>query len=203
MAGCVVLTGRAKDTIVLSNGCAAVVRLAAALGVRRAPAPRRAALRRAGAVPSCRLTACRWFHLPACSENVEPQPLEDLLCASPWIKFAGAALGGCWGALVDGLANGLAESCAAGWLQGSQAAWLRCSHTASRTVPSPLYAVLVGEDHRALGALIVPNAEALEELAAARGERQAGGCAPQGCLPKRQLCCGGGRFAQPLPACAA
>lgn len=42
MAGSVVLTGRAKDTIVLTSG-----------------------------------------------ENVEPQPIEDQLCASPWIKFAG------------------------------------------------------------------------------------------------------------------
>ncbi len=41
MAGCLVLTGRAKDTIVLSSG-----------------------------------------------ENVEPQPIEDALCASPFIKFA-------------------------------------------------------------------------------------------------------------------
>jgi long-subunit acyl-CoA synthetase (AMP-forming) len=31
-------------------------------------------------------------------------------------------------------------------------------------------AVLVGHGHRALGALIVPDAEALEELAAQRGE---------------------------------
>ncbi|PRW33092.1 long-chain-fatty-acid-- ligase [Chlorella sorokiniana] len=70
MAGCTVLTGRAKDTIVLSNG-----------------------------------------------ENVEPQPIEDALCASPLIKFA----------------------------------------------------VLVGSGHRALGALIVANSEALEELAKERG----------------------------------
>jgi long-chain acyl-CoA synthetase len=50
-------------------------------------------------------------------ENVEPQPLEDALCCSPFIKFA----------------------------------------------------VLAGHGRRALGALIVPNSEALEELAAARG----------------------------------
>lgn len=41
MGGCIVLTGRSKDTIVLSSG-----------------------------------------------ENVEPQPIEDALCASPYIKFA-------------------------------------------------------------------------------------------------------------------
>ena len=41
VAGCLVLTGRAKDTIVLSSG-----------------------------------------------ENVEPQPIEDALCSSPYIKFA-------------------------------------------------------------------------------------------------------------------
>jgi long-chain acyl-CoA synthetase len=41
MAGCIVLTGRAKDTIVLSSG-----------------------------------------------ENVEPQPIEDAICASPYVKFA-------------------------------------------------------------------------------------------------------------------
>ncbi|KAI3431692.1 hypothetical protein D9Q98_004738 [Chlorella vulgaris] len=70
MAGSIVLTGRAKDTIVLTSG-----------------------------------------------ENVEPQPLEDALCCSPFIKFA----------------------------------------------------VLAGHGRRALGALIVPNSEALEELAAARG----------------------------------
>lgn len=71
MAGSIVLTGRAKDTIVLTSG-----------------------------------------------ENVEPQPIEDALCCSPFIKFA----------------------------------------------------VLVGHGHRALGALVVPDAEALDELAAARGQ---------------------------------
>ncbi|PSC68813.1 putative acyl-activating enzyme chloroplastic [Micractinium conductrix] len=70
MGGTVVLTGRAKDTIVLSSG-----------------------------------------------ENVEPQPIEDALCCSPYIKFA----------------------------------------------------VLTGSGHRALGALIVPDSEALEEAAKQRG----------------------------------
>ncbi|KAL4439997.1 hypothetical protein ABPG75_002998 [Micractinium tetrahymenae] len=70
MAGTIVLTGRAKDTIVLLNG-----------------------------------------------ENVEPQPIEDMLCCSPYIKFA----------------------------------------------------VLIGQDHRSLGTLVVPDSEALETLAQERG----------------------------------
>ena len=70
MAGSVVLTGRSKDTIVLSSG-----------------------------------------------DNVEPQPIEDALCESPYIKFA---------------------------------------H-------------LVGQDCKHLGALLVPNAEALAQLATSRG----------------------------------
>lgn len=71
MAGSIVLTGRAKDTIVLLNG-----------------------------------------------ENVEPQPIEDMLCCCPYIKFA----------------------------------------------------VLIGQDHRSLGALVVPDSEALEALAQERGQ---------------------------------
>lgn len=66
MAGCLVLTGRAKDTIVLSSG-----------------------------------------------ENVEPQPIEDAICASPYIKFA----------------------------------------------------ALIGQGHRTLGVLLVPDADTLAELA--------------------------------------
>jgi long-chain acyl-CoA synthetase len=66
MAGCLVLTGRAKDTIVLSSG-----------------------------------------------ENVEPQPIEDAICASPYIKFA----------------------------------------------------ALIGQGHRSLGVLLVPDTDALAELA--------------------------------------
>jgi len=66
MAGCVVLTGRSKDTIVLSSG-----------------------------------------------ENVEPQPIEDAICCSPLIKCA----------------------------------------------------VLIGQAHRSLGALIVPDSDALAEAA--------------------------------------
>lgn len=67
MDGCIVLQGRAKDTIVLLNG-----------------------------------------------ENVEPAPLEDNICRCPFIKFA----------------------------------------------------ILIGSGHRSLGALIVPNSEALAEEAA-------------------------------------
>lgn len=66
MGGCVVLTGRSKDTIILSNG-----------------------------------------------ENVEPQPLEDALCASPYIK----------------------------------------------------YAIVIGQGHRRLGALIVPDEDSFASLA--------------------------------------
>lgn len=73
MEGCLVLTGRAKDTIVLSSG-----------------------------------------------ENVEPQPIEDALCCSPYIKFA----------------------------------------------------ALVGHGHRSLGALLVPDEDALKGLAAARGVKE-------------------------------
>lgn len=60
----------------------------------------------------------------ASGENVEPQPIEDLLCCSPHIKFA----------------------------------------------------VLVGSGHRALGALVVTNEEALQEEAAARGVCHAALC---------------------------
>jgi long-chain acyl-CoA synthetase len=70
MGGMVVLTGRVKDTIVLSNG-----------------------------------------------ENVEPQPIEDALVCSPYIK----------------------------------------------------HIMLLGQDHRALGALIVPDLEAFEELQHVKG----------------------------------
>ncbi len=70
MAGHLVLTGRSKDTIVLSNG-----------------------------------------------ENIEPAPLEDAICASPLIKFA----------------------------------------------------TLVGGDHRVLGALVVVDQEALDDLASTSG----------------------------------
>jgi long-subunit acyl-CoA synthetase (AMP-forming) len=70
MGGHVVLTGRAKDTIVLSNG-----------------------------------------------ENVEPQPVEDIIQCSTFIK----------------------------------------------------YAMVVGQDHRQLGALIVEDADAFAELAEAKG----------------------------------
>jgi long-chain acyl-CoA synthetase len=73
--GCVVLAGRARDTIVLTSG-----------------------------------------------ENVEPQPLEDLITASPRVKFA----------------------------------------------------IVIGQGHRALGALGVPDSEALDELAAAQGGGQLG-----------------------------
>jgi long-chain acyl-CoA synthetase len=68
--GCIVLAGRAKDTIVLTSG-----------------------------------------------ENVEPQPLEDRIVASPLVKFA----------------------------------------------------IVIGQGHRALGALVVPDQEGLLELAAAQG----------------------------------
>lgn len=71
MAGMLVLTGRAKDTIVLSSG-----------------------------------------------KNVEPQVVEDAICVSPLIK----------------------------------------------------HAVVVGSDHRALGALVAPDAEALQALAAKQGD---------------------------------
>lgn len=70
MAGMIVLTGRAKDTIVLSSG-----------------------------------------------KNVEPQPLEDACCVSPYVK-----------------------------------------HT-----------VVVGSDHRALGALVAPDRDAIDTLVASRG----------------------------------
>ena len=70
MGGCLVLTGRAKDTIVLSSG-----------------------------------------------ENVEPQPIEDAICSSPYVKFA----------------------------------------------------ALYGQGHRSLGALLVPDIDALKDLAAATG----------------------------------
>jgi len=66
MGGCLVLTGRAKDTIVLSSG-----------------------------------------------ENVEPQPIEDAICASPYIKFA----------------------------------------------------AVIGQGHRSLGVLLVPDTDALAERA--------------------------------------
>jgi long-chain acyl-CoA synthetase len=65
MAGCLVLTGRAKDTIVLNSG-----------------------------------------------ENVEPRPIEDALCSSPFIKFA----------------------------------------------------AVIGQGRRSLGALIVPDTDALDEV---------------------------------------
>lgn len=42
--------------------------------------------------------------------------------------------------------------------------------TCCASCPSPPCAVLVGSGRRALGALIVPNSEALEELAKERGE---------------------------------
>ncbi|KAK9808885.1 hypothetical protein WJX72_005702 [[Myrmecia] bisecta] len=71
MAGSIVLSGRAKDTIVLSSG-----------------------------------------------ENIEPQPLEDLLVCSPYIK----------------------------------------------------HIVLIGQDSRSLGALVVPDADAFEELKTLRGD---------------------------------
>eukprot|EP00884_Botryococcus_braunii_P011365 jgi/Botrbrau1/20229/Bobra.31_1s0025.1 len=71
MGGHVVLTGRAKDTIVLSNG-----------------------------------------------ENVEPQPVEDAIQSSPFIK----------------------------------------------------YAMLIGQDHRQLGALIVEDVDAFSDIAASQGE---------------------------------
>lgn len=52
--------------------------------------------------------------------------------------------------------------------------------------------VLVGSGHRLLGALIVPNAEALEELAQERGERACAAAAPgrwTGLLSMRQSAC--------------
>lgn len=74
MAGSVVLTGRSKDTIVLSSG-----------------------------------------------ENIEPQPIEDALCESQYVKFA----------------------------------------------------VLVGQDCKHVGALLVPDQDALAEVAASRGTLRA------------------------------
>lgn len=118
MAGTIVLTGRAKDTIVLSNG-----------------------------------------------ENVEPQAIEDTLCCSPLIKFAGKGGGGgasCPPCRLPGCRNCAAWPCAS----------LHCSaHTSptSPRLPRPLSAVLVGSGHRAPGALIVPDPEHLQELAQQRG----------------------------------
>ena len=71
MGGSLVLTGRSKDTIVLSSG-----------------------------------------------ENIEPQPIEDALCQSPYVKFA----------------------------------------------------VVVGQDCKHIGALLVADQDALVEVASSRGE---------------------------------
>jgi long-subunit acyl-CoA synthetase (AMP-forming) len=149
MAGCVVLTGRAKDTIVragarplhLRQHRACLCRPLATAAPRRLPLPPVHWLWHQHwlppappqtARPSCPLplprplnppTSPNLPHPPAqvlsSGKNVEPQPIEDALCSSPLVK----------------------------------------------------HAILLGQDKRELGALLFPDADTLAALAAARGLR--------------------------------
>lgn len=91
-------------------------------------------------------------------ENVELQPLEDLLATSPLIAFAGARCAFAAAAAAAGTKQLGRGSAAPG--QGSATGTALHLHALHHAAPPP--AVLVGSGHRSLGALVVPSEEALE-----------------------------------------
>ena len=189
--------GRAKDTIVLSSGENVEPQ---PIGAKRGRVPscmhrgRQGRRRHRGnASRACTAGSGQAAGGPRLPSNPPPLPLPPLLSRSQRTPCAAAPTSSLrvGGAHRREAGHGAGRGAARGWQPAPAAvgAPIFPALPAHLPAPPPPLTVLTGSGHRALGALIVPDSEALEEAAKQRGKP--GACLPLACLHIHT---------QPLPA---